>query len=73
MATRKRRSAQEQVDDLEQVLVDAWHEAQNADGSRGGMQEALDNIQGLIEAEIPDVEDREVSDPEDQDTDEEND
>ena len=72
MAT-KRQTATERVDELEQLLVDIWNEAQNCDGSRGEQQTALDNIQGLIENEIPDVEDLDPSEGEtdDEETEEE--
>ena len=72
MATRKK-TASERVDELEQVLIDLWHEAQNCDGSRAQQLETLDNLQGLIENEIPDVADLEPSgddDEEEEDDDE---
>jgi hypothetical protein len=48
-------SATERSDRLEQLCVDVWSTLQDADGSRGGMQEAIDSAQELIEQEIPDV------------------
>ena len=48
-------SAAERSERLEQLCVDVWSTLQDADGSRGGMQEAIDTAQGQIEQEIPDV------------------
>ena len=48
-------SAPERTDRLEQLCVNVWSTLQDADGSRGGMQEAIDSAQDLIEQEIPDV------------------
>jgi hypothetical protein len=48
-------SATERSDRLEQLCVDVWSTLQDADGSRGGMQEAIDTAQEQIEQEIPDV------------------
>ena len=51
----KKQTASERVDELEQLLIDAWHAAQESDGSRGDQQAALDRIQSLIEDAMPDV------------------
>lgn len=48
-------SASERSDRLEQLCVDVWSTLQDADGSRAGMQEAIDTAQDQIEQEIPDV------------------
>jgi hypothetical protein len=43
--------------DYKQIAIDCWFILQGADGSRGGMQAALDQAQECIAEEIPDVED----------------
>jgi len=48
-------SATERSERLEQLCVDVWSTLQDADGSRGGMQEAIDTAQDQIEQEIPDI------------------
>jgi len=64
-------SATERADRLEQLCVDVWSTLQDADGSRGGMQEAIDTAQEQIEQEIPDV--AEQAEEEDADLDESDD
>ena len=59
---RRHKSDADRVEELEQLLVDIWNEAQECDGSRASQQVALDSIQGQIESEISDVADREPSD-----------
>ena len=44
--------------ELESAIADIWEVAQNAEGSRSGMQDALDQIQDLCSDVIPDVEER---------------
>ncbi len=48
-------SAAERADRLEQMCVEIWSTLQDSDGSRGGMQEAIDRAQDQIEQELPDV------------------
>ncbi len=50
--------------DLEDTVREIWQTAQDADGSRGGMQDALDDIQTSCVNVFPDLDDE---------TDEEND
>jgi hypothetical protein len=62
----RRKSDADRVEELEQLAVDIWCEAQDCDGSRASQQSALDSIQEQIESEIPDVADRESSDQADE-------
>ncbi|MGH9961350.1 MAG: hypothetical protein ACREBC_30195 [Pyrinomonadaceae bacterium] len=64
-------SATERSERLEQLCVDVWSTLQDADGSRGGMQEAIDTAQDQIEQEIPDV--AEQAEEEESDADESDD
>jgi hypothetical protein len=48
-------TATERADRLEGMAVEVWQKLQDADGSRGGLQTALDEAQDLIEQEISDV------------------
>ncbi|MGH9971994.1 MAG: hypothetical protein ACREBG_29970 [Pyrinomonadaceae bacterium] len=59
------------VEDLEQLLVDIWSEAEHCDGSRAEQQAALDEIQSMIESELPDVEDRAEEQQEEEEEEEE--
>jgi hypothetical protein len=51
-------TATERADRLEGMVVEVWQKLQDADGSRGGLQTALDEAQDLIEQEISDVADQ---------------
>jgi hypothetical protein len=51
-------TAKERADRLEGMAVEVWQKLQDADGSRGGLQTALDEAQDLIEQEISDVADQ---------------
>lgn len=51
-------TATERADRLEGMGVEVWQKLQDADGSRGGMQTAIDDAQDLIEQEISDVADQ---------------
>jgi hypothetical protein len=51
-------TATERADRLEGMAVEVWQKLQDADGSRGGMQTAIDDAQDLIEQEISDVADQ---------------
>jgi hypothetical protein len=55
------------------MAVEVWQKLQDADGSRGGLQTALDEAQDLIEQEISDVAEQaaELDDSDDGDDDEE--
>ena len=50
-------------DELEEALREIWTTANDAEGSRSGMQDALDQIQELCVSVVPDVE--ETDDDED--------
>jgi hypothetical protein len=66
-------TATERADRLEGMAVEVWQKLQDADGSRGGLQTALDEAQDLIEQEISDVAEQaaELDDSDDGDDDEE--
>lgn len=68
--TAAKESAADRADRFEECLVDVWSALQDADGSRGGLQEALDSAQDLIETEVPDVADRADTDDETSDDEE---
>lgn len=51
-------TATERAERLEGMAVEVWQKLQDADGSRGGLQTALDEAQDLIEQEISDVADQ---------------
>lgn len=51
-------TATERADRLEGMAVEVWQKLQDSDGSRGGLQTALDEAQDLIEQEISDVADQ---------------
>lgn len=55
--------------ELEDAIADIWETAQNAEGSRAGMQDALDQIQDACAEVIPDVEERVTGEDEDPDDD----
>ena len=58
--------------ELETAIEEIWQTANDAERSRSGMQDALDQIQELCSGAIPDVEDR-VAGIEDDDEDDETD
>jgi hypothetical protein len=66
-------TATERANRLEGMGVEVWQKLQDADGSRGGMQTAIDDAQDLIEQEISDVADQaaELDDSDDAETDDE--
>ncbi len=43
-------------DELETAISDIWQVAQDSDGSRGGMTDALDEIQELCTGVMPELE-----------------
>jgi hypothetical protein len=45
--------------DFRLTVIDSWYILQAADGTRAGMQAALDKAQERIEEDLPDVEDYE--------------
>ena len=51
--------------ELETAIEDIWQAANDAEGSRSGMQDALDQIQELCSTVIPDVEKRVIGVEED--------
>ncbi len=51
--------------ELETAIEDIWQAANDAEGSRSGMQDALDQIQELCSTVIPDVEERVIGVEED--------
>jgi hypothetical protein len=42
--------------EFKEAIVEIWDVAQNADGSRAGMSDALDSIQDLCSNVVPNVE-----------------
>ena len=48
--------------EIEEAVRDVWQIAQDADGSRSGMSEALDAIQEKCVEVVPDIEDDEDED-----------
>ena len=59
--------------ELQDGIREIWETAQSADGSRGGMQDALDQIQELCSDLVPDVEDEDGDTDEDDSFDEDDD
>jgi hypothetical protein len=55
--------------EFKDAIVEIWDAAENADGSRAGMGEALDSIQELCSNVVPNVE--ELASPDSDDGDEE--
>jgi hypothetical protein len=66
-------TVKERADRFEGMAVEVWQKLQDADGSRGGLQTALDEAQDLIEQEISDVADQaaELDDSDDESDDDE--
>ena len=53
--------------ELEETVNDIWQIAQEADGSRSGMQDALDEIQEKCVEVCPEIEDQDDEDNLDED------
>jgi hypothetical protein len=53
--------------ELKEAIVEIWDAAENADGSRAGMGEALDSIQELCTTVLPNVEELASPDTDDED------
>jgi hypothetical protein len=53
--------------EYKEAIVEIWDAAQNADGSRAGMSDALDSIQDLCSNVVPNVEELAAPDSDDDD------
>jgi uncharacterized coiled-coil protein SlyX len=62
-AERQLGQAEATIDELEQCLVDIWHVAQAPDSGRRQQRKLMRQICSDVKNQIPDVADRDVTDP----------